>query len=87
MSQTLHHPSPNDGYPLCDSTGSRCYLCLRVPDGEFIDNSSVINYDQLYAQMMYELRDKQTPYWFTNDEVSRIQESLGAVFLEKVKGG
>ena len=37
--------------------------------------------------MMYELRDKQTPYWFTNDEVSRIQESLGAVFLEKVKGG
>ena len=49
-------------------------LCLRVPDGEFIDNSSVINYDQLYAQMMYELRDKQTPYWFTNDEVARIQE-------------
>ena len=36
---------------------------------------------------MYELRDKQTPYWFTNDEVSCIQESLGAVFLEKVKGG
>ena len=31
---------------------------------------------------MYELRDKQTPYWFTNDEVSCIQESLGAVFLE-----
>ena len=24
--------------------------------------------------MMYELRDKQTPYWFTNDEVARIQE-------------
>ena len=22
------------------------------------DNGSVINYDQLYAQMMYELRDK-----------------------------
>ena len=45
-------PSPlftQRGYPLCDSTGSRCYLCLRVPDGEFIDNSSVIYYDQLYA--------------------------------------
>ena len=53
---------------------SPLHLCLRVPDGEFIDNSSVINYDQLYAQMMYELRDKQTPYWFTNDEVARIQE-------------
>ena len=64
----------NDEHPLCDPTGSRRYLCLRVPDGEFIDNSSVINYDQLYAQMMYELRDKETPYWFTNDEVARIQE-------------
>jgi predicted P-loop ATPase len=39
----------NDEHPLCDPTGSRRYLCLRVPDGEFIDNSSVINYDQLYA--------------------------------------
>ncbi len=34
---------------------------------------------------MYKLRDKQTPYWFTNDEESRILESLGAVFLEKGK--
>ena len=64
----------NDEHPLCDPTGSRRYLCLRVPDGEFIDNSSAINYDQLYAQMVYELRDKKTPYWFTNDEVARIQE-------------
>ena len=37
---------------------SPLHLCLRVPVGEFIDNSSVINYDQLYAQMMYELHDK-----------------------------
>ena len=64
----------NDEHPLCDPTGSRRYLCLRVPDGEFIDNNSAINYDQLYAQMVYELRDKKTPYWFTNDEVARIQE-------------
>ena len=35
---------------------------------------------------MYKLRDKQTPYWFTNDEESRILKSLGAVFLEKVSG-
>ena len=64
----------NDEHPLCDPTGSRRYLCLRVPDGEFIDNNSAINYDQLYAQMVYELRDKKPPYWFTNDEVARIQE-------------
>ena len=64
----------NDEHPLCDPTGSRRYLSLRVPDGEFIDNNSAINYDQLYAQMVYELRDKKPPYWFTNDEVARIQE-------------
>ena len=64
----------NDEHPLCDPTGSRRYLCLRVPDGEFIDNSSVINYDQLYAQVMYELCHKKTPYWFTNAEVDRIQK-------------
>ena len=42
---------------------SPLHLCLRVPVGEFIDNSSVINYDQLYAQMMYELHDKFEYVW------------------------
>ena len=64
----------NDEHPLCDPTGSRRYICLHIPSGEYIDNSSVINYDQLYAQVMYELCHQQTPYWFTNDEVARIQQ-------------
>ena len=64
----------NDEHPLCDPTGSRRYICLHIPAGEYIDNSSVINYDQLYAQVMYELCYQQTPYWFTNDEVARIQQ-------------
>ena len=64
----------NDEHPLCDPTGSRRYLCLHIPAGEYIDNSSFINYDQLYAQVMYELCHQQTPYWFTNDEVARIQQ-------------
>ena len=64
----------NDEHPLCDPTGSRRYICLHIPAGEYIDNSSVINYDQLYAQVMYELCLQQTPYWFTNDEVARIQQ-------------
>ena len=64
----------NDEHPLCDPPGSRRYLCLHIPAGEYIDNSSVINYDQLYAQVMYELCHQQTPYWFTNDEVARIQQ-------------
>ena len=64
----------NDEHPLCDPTGSRRYICLHIPAGEYIDNSSDINYDQLYAQVMYELCHQQTPYWFTNDEVARIQQ-------------
>ena len=64
----------NDEHPLCDPTGSRRYICLHIPAGEYIDKSAVINYDQLYAQVMYELCHQQTPYWFTNDEVARIQQ-------------
>ena len=64
----------NDEHPLCDPTGSRRYICLHVPNGEYIDNGSPIDYGQLYAQVIYELKEEQTPYWFTNDEVARIQE-------------
>ena len=38
-----------------------------------IDNLSPIDYDQLYAQVMYEIMEKQIPYWFTNTEEERIQ--------------
>ena len=64
----------NDEHPLCDPTGSRRFICIRIPAGKYIDNGSPITYDQLYAQVMYELRHQHTPYWFTNDEVARIQQ-------------
>ena len=64
----------NDEHPLCDPTGSRRYICIHIPAGHYIDNVSVIYYDQLYAQVMYELRDKKAPYWFSHDEVIRLQE-------------
>ena len=28
----------NDTHPLCDHTGSRRFICIRIPDGLFIDN-------------------------------------------------
>ena len=43
----------NNPHPLTDATGSRRYICLTIPDGMFIDNSGDIDYDQLYAQVMY----------------------------------
>ena len=33
-----------------------------------------IDYDQLYAQVLHELRELNAPYWFDNAEVIRIQE-------------
>ena len=65
----------NDEHPLCDTTGSRRYICLQIPKGKLIDNTEAINYEQLYAQLLYEINEKQTPYWFTNDEVIRIQQA------------
>ena len=64
----------NNRHPLTDATGSRRYICLPIPDGQFINNDGDIDYDQLYAQVLYELRELRAPYWFNNDEVKRIQE-------------
>lgn len=64
----------NNPRPLNDPTGSRRYLCIRIPDGELINNDVVINYDQLFAQVVHELQEKQMRYWFTNEETKRIEQ-------------
>ena len=72
----------NNPHPLTDVTGSRRYICLTIPEGKYIDNASEIDYDQLYAQVLYELRVQKSPYWFNNDEVARIQQ-LNQNYLEQ----
>ena len=72
----------NNPHPLTDATGSRRYICLQIPEGQYINNVGEIPYDQLYAQVLYEVREEQAPYWFTNEEVARIQE-LNQNFQEK----
>ena len=64
----------NNPHPLTDTTGSRRYICLQIPEGQYIDNTGDINYDQLYAQVLHELREEKAPYWFNNEEVARIQQ-------------
>ena len=64
----------NNPHPLSDATGSRRFICLTTPKGLWIDNTGDIDYEQLYAQVLYELHEKKTPYWFNNEEVARIQE-------------
>ena len=41
----------NNPHPLSDATGSRRYICLRIPQGQYIDNAGEIDYDQFYAQV------------------------------------
>ena len=72
----------NNPHPLSDATGSRRFICLTIPEGLFIDNSGDIDYDQLYAQVLHELREENAPYWFNNDEVARIQ-LLNLEYMEK----
>ena len=72
----------NNRHPLKDATGSRRYICLLIPDGQLIDNTGEIDYGQLYAQVIYEVKEQHAPYWFNNDEVARIQQ-LNQDFMEK----
>ena len=55
---------------------------MKIPDGQYIDNTGDIDYDQLYAQVMFELTVAKTPYWFSKDEVARIQQ-LNQDFMEQ----
>ena len=72
----------NNPHPLTDVTGSRRFICVRIPEGLYIDNSGEIDYGQLYAQVVYEIRELKAPYWFNNTEVARIQE-LNLEFMEQ----
>ena len=73
----------NNPHPLTDPTGSRRYICLTIPDGQLIDNEGDIDYGQLYAQILYELRELKAPYWFNNLEVQRIQQLNQNYMAEK----
>ena len=72
----------NNPHPLTDATGSRRYICLTIPKGQLIDNTGVIDYEQLYAQVMYEIMQLGTPYWFNNEEVARIQQ-LNLAYMQQ----
>ena len=71
----------NERHPLCDPTGSRRFLCIEIPSGEFIDNDSPIDYAQLFAQILSELSQVGPRYWFTREEENRIQD-LNTPFMK-----
>lgn len=57
---------------LTDPSGSRRFICIEVTDT--IDNAQAIDYEQLYAQAMYEL-DHGERYWFDQVEERMMTEN------------
>lgn len=56
----------NSPTPLTDPTGSRRYLCIRTTDK--IDNTTPIDYEQVYAQLIEELHNGERAYFDSADE-------------------
>ena len=63
----------NNRQPLSDVTGSRRFPCIEIPEGQYIDNDSPIDHDQIYAQLLHELHEEKRRYWFSNEEVLQIE--------------
>ena len=61
----------NERYPLTDPTGSRRYLCIETK--EQVDMSGTVNYQQMYAQAVWEINHGEQ-YWFDNDDEREIVE-------------
>lgn len=59
----------NDLQPLNDPTGSRRYLCVEVTG--VIDTESPLNYQQLYAQALWELNHGER-FYFSKEEEAEI---------------
>ena len=78
----IHDEIVCNRHPLKDATGSRRYICIQIPDGQMIDNTGEIDYGQLYAQVVYELKELGAHYWFDIAEVTRIQQ-LNQEFMEQ----
>ena len=74
------HGIGDDKSPKWDGQNHIAGLFNRIPDGLFIDNVTPLDYDQLYAQALYEIRETEAPYWFNANEVERIQQANAAYF-------
>ena len=62
----------NESMPLTDPSGSRRFVCVTV-EGD-IDFTTPIDYDQLYAQLEYEVSTERLRYHLTRDEEQALME-------------
>ncbi len=61
----------NDLMPLTDPSGARRFVCVMVNGN--IDFHTSIDYDQLYAQLLQELKDGAA-YWPTKEQEQQLME-------------
>ena len=62
----------NEPMPLVDPTGSRRFICVAV-DGN-IDFETRVEYDQLYAQLKYEVEEQRQRYFLTKEEEQALMQ-------------
>ena len=60
----------NNRRPLVDPTGSRRFVSIYADE---IDNTGIIPYDMLYAQLVQELSEGRR-YWFEDEDNQRIMQ-------------
>ena len=60
-------------YPLRDQTGSRRFVCIKITPVQSIDTHTPIDYEQLYAQLYAEVRERRR-YWFDEVETAALQQ-------------
>ena len=61
----------NEPMPLTDPTGNRRFICVNV-EGD-IDFKTPVDYEQLYAQLKYEVEQRQR-YFLTKDEETALMQ-------------
>ena len=61
----------NEQTPLTDPSGSRRFVCVSI-DGD-IDFETPVQHSQLYAQLMYEIRQGER-YWLSKEEERALME-------------
>ena len=81
----------NEQTPLTDPTGSRRFICISITGN--IDFQTPVYHDQLYAQLLQEIRNSER-YWLTKDEEQALMQhnqqfqqisSLGEMLLSVIE--
>ncbi|MBR1389625.1 MAG: hypothetical protein IJ569_08405 [Prevotella sp.] len=62
----------NEPMPLVDPTGSRRFVCVNVEGN--IDFQTPVDYDQLYAQLKYEVDVERKRYFLTKEEERALMQ-------------